>query len=124
MFNKLKSSLKDHFNLTQDNFAQMNFKQLSSYSDVIVCNQFQGVDMNYTNEEIDTATEVIKAYLTENFLIDRNVSAKFGTRLLQEPLMYMDKIINGEADPQFFDVSGHDTQVANIWKYLNPNNFK
>ena len=35
----------------------------------------------------------------------------------------MDNIVNKDETNMFYLFSGHDTNVANVWKHLNPKNF-
>jgi hypothetical protein len=55
---------------------------------------------------------------------NRSVAQLYASRFLQQPLLQMDKIVRGEAVPQFVELSGHDNNVANVWLHLEPNNFK
>lgn len=71
------------------------------------------------------AFEVVKWVLTEPLQHERETSQLYASRFLQRPLNMIDDIVNNRSsgNEKFFLFSGHDTNVANIWRYFRPVNF-
>lgn len=123
----LKPVLHEVYRLLPMEIQNITFSQLSSYADNILANKFEGVDMGYdfSERQMRAAFEVSKWALTEPLQHERETSEMYASRFLSRPFKLMNDIVNNKdvGGEKFFLFSGHDTNVANIWRYFRPVNF-
>lgn len=115
---------------------------MTGYSDNIISNVFEGISLNFnfTQNQLFGVLQSVRDNLVKPFTHEYSYEKMYGARFLQRPLLVIDQIVKSKTKPEskkaktgmprlrnqpkYMLFSGHDTNVGNLWAYLQPINFK
>ena len=121
-------------NLDAETIKNANIDDLYEFSDVVICKQFEGHDMDWRfTPETAHLMHIISAVSLAHSFSDEDRTL-YVTKIVERPLKVMQYKVErmlGQADRvpaldqiKLFVYDGHDTQAVNLLKWLNPSNIE
>lgn len=108
--------------------SNLTIPLLYSYTDFLTAVTFEGIniDTNLTAQNKHDILQTNKVGLTRPYNFAKDVQKLLGTQIFEMPLNKIDQIIknpNNANYVKFHMTSAHDTQISNLWQFLEPVGF-